>query len=949
MKKSLFAIYLIVNSIYAFSQEEIGLNPPSMKWRQINTPSGKIIFPEGMDSIAFRAAWLTDYQRDNDSAISGKRITRKVPQIIQNNSVLPAGFSTPAPWRNEYYTTPPANMFLGPVSWTDAMMIHEYRHTQQFDMASRGFTIPYRVVMGQTGWLFNSLMTQPLWFREGDAVTAETNFTRSGRGRLPSFHMEYRAMRLAGYHYNYEKIHFTSYRNFVPNPYRTGYYMVTKARRDYGNDIWNRTLEGTYHRKGFFYPFSRSLKDITGYSTKDFYNKTVNELDSLWLVQDREIKPVSSREVSHQDAKKYTSYRFPQYLQDGSVITLKSGLDLIYTYYIIRDGKESRLFSPGVYTDDHNTLVAEKDKMVWAESSYDERWINKDYSIIKLFDFKTRKTKKLSSGTRYFSPAISSDGKKIFVTETDKLNNYYWLILDAADGKVLQRTANPDRLFLSHPRWTEDNQNVVCIAVSDKGNAIVRLNTISKNLTYVTGFTFSPMSRPYSHDNYIYFSAGYTDVTNIYAAEISTGKIFQVSSVRFGAFEPAVSQDGRKMLFSEYTEDGYRVKEMELNPETWKELAEQPENQLSYFRNKTETSEEHSVTEHIPANKNFAVKKFNTFTNGFLNFYGWLVLPNIPEYGVEVYTRNIMSTMKGTAGILFNTNENTLHYYAKASYAALYPVIEFEYNRGNRRADLIFSDISEIKPYRQPWREQKISAGLKFPFRLTQGTHLTNLSIGGMFEKLNVNFLDTSDSKLSRLDQNFNALLGNFSFSRLKTVARQQVKPAWGQVIQLDYRKGTDVSAERLQVNSQLYFPGLFRTHSLNLRAAYKKEAVVNAYRFNDNFIMPRGYKTYPFEQITLASVNYELPVIYPDIALGSVAFIQRIRTNFFYDYAAGSLKNRQHQLNSAGTDFFADLRLFRLFQTTLGFRFNYAKSFEGQYAAPVYFQFLVTRFELAN
>jgi hypothetical protein len=95
--KSIPILLLSVMPLLAFSQDQIGLNPPGMKWRQIETPAGKIIFPRGTESLAFRAAALANYQRLNDSSIAGADVTQPVPQIIQNQSTLPAGFSTPAP------------------------------------------------------------------------------------------------------------------------------------------------------------------------------------------------------------------------------------------------------------------------------------------------------------------------------------------------------------------------------------------------------------------------------------------------------------------------------------------------------------------------------------------------------------------------------------------------------------------------------------------------------------------------------------------------------------------------------------------------------------------------------------------------------------------------------------------------------------------------------------
>jgi hypothetical protein len=951
MKVFCLLILALLTFIQLIAQEGIGLNPPGMKWRKIETPAGKIIFPKGTDSLAYRAATLMNYQRANDSTIAGGDATQRVPHIIQNQSTLPAGFSTPAPWRNEYYVTPPANIFLGPVSWTDALELHEYRHAQQFSMANQGLTWPYKIVMGQTGWLLNSLITQPLWFREGDAVLAETIFTHGGRGRLPSFHMEYRALRLAGYHYDYEKAHYTSLRDFVPNPYRIGYYMVTTARRNYGNDIWYKVLLDTYQKKGFIYPFSRSLKKFTGKTTKEFYHKTTVYLDSLWVNEDRKLLLTNAIHISNPKQKKYTNYRYPQFIGENKLVVLKSSFDLIPTYYLLSaNGEEEKLFSPGRYTDDHATLVAENGKMVWAESGFHERYINKDYSIIKTHDINSGKTRKLSSKTRYFSPALSKDGTKVIATETDFANKYYHVILDANTGKLISRRANPGNVFLSHPRWMHDNIHVVCISISEKGNAIVKLNTQRGSMEILVPYTDMPLSRPFATNEHIYFSAGRDGINNIYALDLSRQIIYQVTSVRFGAFEPVVSPDEKKLVYTEYTADGYRVMEMELDPATWRQVVLESVNDQHYFLKDIPTAEEKNITDTSASPEHYRVQKFTALTEGLFNFYGWLVLPNIPEYGVELYTQNIMSTLRGTAGVLYNTNENRFHYYARVTYAAFYPVIELEYNYGNRHTSMMATEDRGVEPFDQPWREEVISGGVKFPFRLTQGTHNTTLSVEGRYERYHVDLLDTANTEMVLSGTDFNAVRSKFVFSRLKMTAVQHFNPQWGQLLDVEFREGSDGDAQRFQSDLTLYFPGLFRTHSLNFLGSYKKEKTVNAYRFTDDFVMPRGYKAFPFEHILLVSANYQLPVLYPDLSLGSVAFIQRLRWNVFYDYAIGNLNDGKMTMQTPGTELYADFRLFRLFQMSICFRYNFThESTDDPSPEVVPFQFLVTRFELLN
>jgi len=63
--------------------------------------------------------------------------------------------------------------------------------------------------------------------------------------------------------------------------------MTTYARKYFGVDVWTNILDDTYRRKGLFYPFTRSLKRFTGMKTPKVYETTMNELDSIWMIQDQ--------------------------------------------------------------------------------------------------------------------------------------------------------------------------------------------------------------------------------------------------------------------------------------------------------------------------------------------------------------------------------------------------------------------------------------------------------------------------------------------------------------------------------------------------------------------------------------------------------------------------------------------------------------------------------------
>ena len=938
--------FLACLSLEVEAQEEIGLNPPSLKWQQISTPAGRVIFPKGLDSLAYRAAGIMHHQRTHDRSLVGTGKTKRIPTILQNQSAMPAGFATPAPWRNEFYLTPPQNLFTGPVPWFDYLTTHEYRHAQQFYMANKGFTRPFKYLMGQTGWLLHALINQPLWFREGDAVVAETFLTKAGRGRQPRFHTEYRAMRLSGYQFNYEKANYpASFRDFVPNPYRLGYYLTTKLRRDWGDTIWQKVLYDTYHRNPV-YGFNRSLKKNTGLTTKALYHQTVAELDSSWRQTAKNLTLTPATIVRKAPRKTYTNYRVPHYLPDGTIIILKDGFDEIRTFYkITPGGVEQKLFPYGIYSDDHVMFAAAGDLMTWAESGFDERWINQDYSIVKTYNFRTGETKKITAQTRYFAPAPSPDGNKIIAVHSDKFSRHTLVILDAQTGKLRQQLPNPGNPYLAQPRWLPDNQQVVALAVNSQGNSLIQVNTQTGETRTLLPYTPVPLNRPYPHGDYVYFSAGYTGIDNIYALKITSGKIYQVTSVRFGAYEPVISENGKKLLYSHYTPDGYAVAETPVDPSHWPELKPNPETDIRFHEPLLQEKENRDMTDAI-FRQDFPITKYQAFTDGLFNIYGWFPTFGNNQYGAEFYTRNLMSTLSGTLGLFYHTNEKALGSSINLSYAGLYPVFDLESGLNTRRKAEIRTP-AETNILEQEWTEKYVLGGVRFPLRLTQGKYRATLEIGGAYGYYDVNRVSDAESPGETFASNFMVYRTSLNFNRLLPQARRQVKPRWGQTAQLQYQKALNKAPERLPAKATLFFPGLHKTHSFHLEGRWQQEAVLNTYRFPDAFLMPRGYLPDPFRKIGVASGNYELPFWYPDLALGRVAFIQRFRTNLFYDYSEVKLNAVKNNLNATGAELFMDLRLLRLFSVTLGFRYNYV--FQQNLTETTPFQFLVTRFELAN
>ncbi|MES1217224.1 MAG: hypothetical protein ABUT20_17045, partial [Bacteroidota bacterium] len=113
MRKPAVTCFLFFISYFSFSQQ-FGGNPPSLKWKQINTDSARIIFPAGMDSQARRVSSIVHYLASHPSAGEGFSLgnkVRKINIVLQNQTTVANGYVNLGPFRSEYYLTPEMNNF----------------------------------------------------------------------------------------------------------------------------------------------------------------------------------------------------------------------------------------------------------------------------------------------------------------------------------------------------------------------------------------------------------------------------------------------------------------------------------------------------------------------------------------------------------------------------------------------------------------------------------------------------------------------------------------------------------------------------------------------------------------------------------------------------------------------------------------------------------------------
>jgi hypothetical protein len=928
MKKIVFLIIILASGRWGWSQTVLENNPTSLSWKQINTEHFRIIFPDGFDVQGQRMANTLEKIREAESRTLGIP-PRRIAVVLQNQSSVSNGFVSILPRRSEFFTMPPQDYnFLGTNDWLNLLATHEYRHVVQYQHATRGFNRFIYYLFGSTTLAGFSQAAVPQWFWEGDAVAIETALTPSGRGRIPNFGLVFKTNLLEGRTFKYHKQYLRSYKHNIPNHYVLGYYMVSSLRRKTKDaEIWEKITARAWNVPFIPFTFSNATHKETGLYVTDVFRQMALDLKKEWQTEIDQLTVTPFEKANDRKSSAYLDYLYPQPLEDGSVLVMKRGIGEIERFVTLdKERKEHKIFTPGLVNDAGMISVANQ-KIAWSEYGYDARWGIRNYSQIKVYNMLSKRRKVIGGKkARLSGAALSPDGTTIVAVESD--NNYKasLQLFDVARGSKLKTFSNPEGVFYAMPRWSDDGKSIVVIKTDANGKRISAINASNGASEDILDVGQENVGYPVLFKNYVLFNSPITGIDNIFAYDLKTKKRYQITSSKYAAYNPAVSMDGTIIYYNEQTRDGLDVVHVPFNPASWKTYATAAMgSDTSLVETLVRQEGRPQVLDSIPTT-NFPITKYSKF-KGIFNPYSWgaFVTNDLAQINVGIASRDILSTTSIAAGYMYDLNEGTSSWNAGLSYQGLYPIIDLNVIGGNRvNKEEYGSHDVEFK-----WQEFTAEGGLRIPLQLTNSKYWRQLSVGNA-----VGLTRTSDfrnvirqngaiiyngpgrdvpaydtlryiykDQLNNGDLIYNHF--SFSFANLLKRSRRDFMSRWGQTLDVDYYNtpyGGQFKAELLAARAELYFPGVFKHHFLRTRLAYQESfqgVETNTYIFRNRIAKPRGH-SYPSDKTFFSlSVNYALPLWYPDIALGPVLNIQRVKANFFYDYGKGEGNTFYYKANS--------------------------------------------------
>jgi len=937
--------------VFLFGQYyNLGQDPASVTWREINSPHLKIIYPENFEIHARKMISRSDFVYSSGTNTLAYK-PGKVPVILHTYNTVPNAVTVWAPKRIEMFTCPPQD--LDTQDWLTQLMVHEYRHVVQIDRTNQGFTKCLSLLLGEQAATGINGLFVPSWFMEGDAVCTETAFGPSGRGRIPSFEMQLRAQVIQKGAFSYDKAAFGSYKTFVPNQYVLGYSFVANVRRKYGYQAWISALDEVAKRPFILTPFNHGLKKATGFGKEKLYSLTMHEMDSMWKYQDARTYKTPFKQLTRSKGMKYENYKCPHYLNDTLVVSQYSSLDDLTGFVLTGpDYFFQTIVTPGYLSSDQFSVVKVTNEpetntypdlktpfnylLAWTETINDLRWEQRNYSVIRIFDSNSKEIKSLTSKSRYFAPAFSPDGKAIAAVRIDPDNHNSIVLIEVQNGTESETIIESDSDFYMTPSWSPDGTQLVYTKLDEKGKCINIADLKTKTNSTIFPSTFTELSNPVFANDYVLFNGSFSGIENIYAINLKNTEVFQVTSSQYGASNARPHPHSKKIVYSEYSASGYALAEAEFNPATWKKLSDTRDFSPSLY--KYLVKEETGVRDTVNIQSiEYQSKPYKKMAHVF-NFHSWAPLYvnyMSSEYGtgISFMSQNELSTATTVIGYKYDMAENTGKVTADFSWMAWYPVIELNTSYGARAA-YTGGDSSE----RYNFNETIISGGLSLPLLFTGGKYYKGLQL-----KLHTSFYDITHNTSpdeNKLTGTIHSLDYTISAYRYIKQAIKDLYPRWGQAVTWSFRHspfGDNNIGSIGAATARLYLPGLMKHHGIRLDANWQ-EKNPGEYAYGNLINMPRGYLSINEESIKYFAFNYKFPFAYPDFSLGPIVYLQRLKANLFYDVGKGSTHGQSRRLQSAGIEITSDLHFLRfVFPIDLGVRLGYLLP-EEQYFSELLF-----------
>ena len=939
LKSIIFTLVLLGLSLPLAAQfQSFGTSPSDVRWRSLSDGQRVVVAPDYAEGVARKVMFMLDTLT---STIGYGLLPKGVeplamPVVVHAESSSSNGITIMAPRRIDINSMPSTDENTTP--WLRHLSLHEYRHAAQYAALFDGAARWLYYVLGEQA-LLAATGVMPFWWLEGDAVDAETQATVFGRALQPSFTMHYRAVGrdiLEGE--NPDRWFGGSYNEYIPSHYHLGYQMVTTANTLSGRYAWGEIMDYVSRKPFTITPFEWAMRREWGMTTKDLFRTTFSRLNDHW--DGLPERNNSAEQLPVPRSRKYdTPYiqdRYPMWLNEGCVVVVENTFDSPSALVAVdvESGARRVLHHIGAI----NTRPAIiGDHFYWSQMEQISSFEQNVGSVMcrARADGKGGVERALSREVFALYPT-NFGGELAYVRYN--LEGTYSVVLP--DGEI----ALPEGVVCYGLAAEEDRLYV--LVTGPEGMAIEQLLPTPKTIKPASRVTLSDLCAAGNHLYFGSIASGYDEVHDI---DLATGVERRLTTSRYGSFYGAPSPEGNRLALAIYDREGYHlalsnvevqevVMQMEVplnvvNPEVFRWAEVVCVDSLQY--GKEQERESHNAMKYKP---------FGRVAN-MLNIHSWapayyrpdqLMSGNLSNvsWGITAVSQSLVADAVTTLGVYYRP-QGVVGTNLNLKYTGLAPKFEFNVSVDNSSAGIAarkgmlmkngdyfhaYDHSDAMMGYGTPRGSYSLYGRVYLPIILSNG-YVTSVITPSVELAHNNNHLYSPTTGEYYKGQNSAA--ATLQWNSYTRSAYRNLVPRWGLALMGGVGKcfAPFATTSTIAAYMRVYTPAFGLNDGFTLRASWQD--IVGSgplnYALDFDMLAPRGARTAvnPDDRFG-GSVQYDVPLCYPDWGVSGVVMLKRVRASLFVDTLWGRLwtedgSKRWSDTTTFGADLWLDTSWLRL------------------------------------
>jgi hypothetical protein len=595
-----FLFALVLLALMAVSHRAHARNDPKLLWKTLQTKHFHLNYYSTEDEVAQHVASLAESIYERLKPHVGWDPSEITEIVLTDQTGSANGSASALPYNAVYLnvTAPDDLSPLGDVDdWYLELVTHEYTHVLHTDHIT-GVPALINRILGKT---LAPNQLQPHWLLEGLAVYEESTETSGGRLRSSMWNMWMRADVLEDNIATLDQ--FSNIPRRWPQGniwYLYGSFFLQWIAQTYGEQAIRAWIDD-YSAQIFPYAMNRSMRRATGKTFEELYPAWVESMKRSFGAEADAIRARGLREgirVTHTG----NTYQHPRWIPANAWPDLAGQL-----VYFADDGQSTAgLYALPLVRDERGNVIGSREDrrervvringVTGASFGPDGTTVFSSSDILNnlfffddLFELPPHvkdptgldgRRIRWSEGWRALDPALSPDGKRVAFTVNHRGTTHLMLadVVQRTDGAPGHQVANPRQLVRGvrfdqafTPRWAPDNRHFAYSAWVRGGYRDIRIvDTADGSYTEVTHDRAIDGDPVFSADGrWLFFHSDRTGVMNVYAYELATGRLKQVTNVINGAYQPDPSPDGKWLAYLGYTHVGYDIFVMPLDESSW--------------------------------------------------------------------------------------------------------------------------------------------------------------------------------------------------------------------------------------------------------------------------------------------------------------------------------------------------------------------------------------------